>query len=394
MTTTGRSLLFPATMVNSLLTLAPQLIALTTLGPLDFGKFSIVYLVFAWGASLQMSIVCEPVGRAHRRDHKGERGGDSEIDRHFRVVATYIALGAGLLGGLAAQLLWQEAGITAVLALATAAACFRVPARYGVLLRGDWQAALSVDVIACVLLVLGAVAPVGLGLGSLEVVIWSWAAAMGGACVAGLRPLMGPPRVVSLWLRRHRRDIAPLILDSLVQDVSSIGAPYAIAPVLGLSSFGIYRAISNVAAPVRLLIEPLRPSWARVDPTVLWGNLVRASALTAVPAGVAAAVALELVRFSSWELGVLDDLGPWSMPAGAFVTFSMVAMMFYAAARLQLGGRALWRGRIAQSGTAIVLPIAGALLGGLAGAIWSYVVATAIGAAVWVVLTRPRHPIG
>jgi hypothetical protein len=378
------SLIIPATMINSLVTLAPQLVALTTLQSGDFGRFSIVYLLFAWGASLQMSVVCEPVGREQRRSDSGV------ADRDYRAVATYIALGAGSLAAVASQLLWHRPSVTLVLGVAGAAACFRVPARYASLLQGDWRGALRVDAAACVLLVIGGAAALLLERSAIEVVVWSWGAAMVGACVIGLSPVLVGPTVLLRWLRKRRRDIAPLTLDSLVQDISSIGAPYAIAPILGLANFGIYRAISNVAAPVRLLIEPLRPSWARVDALVLRHKLERASAFIAVPAGVMAALALEAVRFLPWELGVLDDLRPWSVAAGAFVTFSLVSLMFYAAARLQLGGRALWRGRIAQSSTAIVLPIAGALFGGLAGAIWCYVVATALGAVVWVVLTRPQ----
>jgi hypothetical protein len=371
-------------MVSSVLTLAPQVVALVALAPRDFGRFSIVYLLFAWGASLQMSVVCEPVGREHRR---GE-GGD--VDASYRAVSTYLAGGAGALAGAVAQLLWTDVLLAVVMGLAAGAACFRVPARYATVLEGDWRSALVVDAAACVALVAGGAAAVLLDRAAVEVVVWSWAAGMVTACVLGSRPLVTAPTVLRAWLRRHRRHIVPLTLDSLVQDVSSIGAPYLIAPVLGLADFGIYRAISNVAAPVRLLIEPLRPSWARIDAPTLRRRLTRASLVIALPAGIAATTALELVDLLPWELGVLQDLHEWSVAAGAFVTCNLVALMFYAAARLQLGGRALFRGRIAQSSIALVLPIGGAVLGGLPGAIWCYVVATALGSVVWVVLTRPR----
>ena len=385
MSESGRSLVLRATVVNSLLTLAPQLVALVSLGTRDFGKFSIVYLLFAWGASLQMSVVCEPVGRDQRR------GRGEGVDRDFRVVATSVALFAGVLASIASQLLWDDPAISAALGLAAAAACFRVPARYSSLLQSDWRGAMGVDALACVMLVVGGGAALALDRGEIEVVVWAWGAAMVAACLLGPRPLLGSPRALRRWWRRRRRDIAPLTLDSLVMDMSSIGAPYAIAPILGLADFGVYRAISNVAAPVRLLIEPLRPSWANVEAHVLRRQLLRASAALAVPAGVAAAITLSVLHLLPWDLGVLDDLRPWAVPAGAFVTFSLISLMFYAAARLQLGGRALWRGRMLQSSTAIVLPIGGALLGGLGGAIWSYVAATALGAVVWVVLTRPSR---
>ena len=385
MAASRRSLAVQATLVNSMLTLAPQLIALVVLQPRDFGTFSIVYLLFAWGASLQMSVVSEPVGRAHRRGTRGE------VDAHYRAVATYVAAGAGVLAGVVAYLLWKDAELGLVLGIAAGAACFRVPARYAALLDGDWRGVLLVDLAACAALVVGGTGAILLDRQAIDIVAWAWAAAMVTACALGMKPLLMWPPAVVRWTRQHRRHIAPLTLDSLVQDVSSIGAPYVIAPVLGLANFGIYRAISNVGAPVRLLIEPLRPSWARIDAHPLRRQLVRACVFIAVPAGVAATLALELIQLLPGEFGVLDALGPWSVAAGAFVTFNLIATMFYAAGRLQLGGRALFRGRIAQSGTAIVLPIGGALLGGLAGAIWGYVAATALGSVVWVVLTRP-HP--
>jgi hypothetical protein len=375
-----------ATVVNSLLTLAPQLVALVSLGTEDFGRFSIVYLLFAWGASIQMSVVSEPVGREQRR------GRGDGVGRDYRAVATYVAVFAGVLASIASQLLWHDPAITAALGIAAAAACFRVPARYSSLLRGDWNGAVVVDALACVVLVAGGGLALALHRSDIEVVVWGWGAAMVAACLLGTRPVLAGPSVLGRWWRRRRRDIAPLTLDSLVMDMSSIGAPYAIAPILGLADFGVYRAISNVAAPVRLLIEPLRPSWANVDAHTLRRMLLRASAAIAVPAGVAAAVTLSLLHLLPWDLGVLDDLRPWAVPAGAFVTFSLVSLMFYAAARLQLGGRALWRGRLLQSSTAIVLPIGGALLGGLGGAIWSYVAATALGAVIWLVLTRSSRP--
>ena len=51
-------------------------------------------------------------------------------------------------------------------------------------------------------------------------------------------------------MERRRRDITPLTLDSLVQDVSSIGAPYVIAPILGLADFGIYVRAANAVSMI------------------------------------------------------------------------------------------------------------------------------------------------
>lgn len=78
-------------------------------------------------------------------------------------------------------------------------------------------------------------------------------------------PLMTSPTQLVVWVKSQRKAIRPLLRDSVVMDVSAIGTPYALMPFLGLVNFGIYRAVSSVAAPVRLIINPLRPQIANMS---------------------------------------------------------------------------------------------------------------------------------
>ena len=241
------SLAVQATLVNSMLTLAPQLIALVVLQPRDFGRFSIVYLLFARGR-LPADVGGLRTGRGASSDGATSGAADPRLPRRGDLHRPRCRRAGGCRK---AQLLWHRLSVTAWSWAwpPRRRASARLP-RYASLLQGDWRGALRVDAAACVLLIIGRsrrplppraerhrgrrlVLGRGDG-GRLRHRAQPGAGRAGGPCCAGLR--------------KRRRDIAPLTLDSLVQDISSIGAPYAIAPILGLANFGIYRAISNVAA--------------------------------------------------------------------------------------------------------------------------------------------------
>lgn len=371
-----------ATLVNAALTLAPQLVGLVALAPGDFGRFSIVYLLFAWGASLQLSIVCEPVARAGR-------DGLAQTREH-RAAGTWVALPIGVLAAAASQVAWGDVALTALSFVAVTAASFRIATRYAALLDGEWRGVLRTDVVGAVFFVVACAAAALASLSAPAVVLTAWAAAGVGVTLLGPRPVPSSPTALTTWISSRKDEIKPLLKDSLVLDASSIGTPYLLSPLLGFASFGIYRALSNVAAPVRLVIEPLRPAWASMDATTLHRVLRRVSLVIALPMGALAAVALVVVGELPWTLGVLSELSEWAVAAGAFVAFSMVSHIYYIAARLHAPAVNLWRGRLVQSGTAMVLPLAGVLVDGLRGAMWAFVAATAIGALVWV-LQAPRR---
>lgn len=373
-----------ATLVNAALTLAPQLVGLVALAPRDFGKFSVVYLLFAWGASLQLSIVCEPVARAGRDG--------LALTREHRAAGTWLALPIGVLAAVASQVAWGDLALTALSLVAVTAASFRIATRYAALLDGDWRGVLRTDVIGAVFFVVACAAAALASLSAPLVVLTAWATAGVGVALLGPRPVPSSPTALTTWISTRKAEIKPLLKDSLVLDASSIGTPYLLAPLLGFASFGIYRALSNVAAPVRLVIEPLRPAWAGMDATALHRVLRKVSLVIALPLGALTAVALLVVGELPWTVGVLTDLADWWVAAGIFVALSMVSHIYYIAARLHAPAADLWRGRLIQSGTAMVLPLAGAFVDGLRGALWAFVAATAIGALVWLRQAQLRQP--
>lgn len=372
-----------ATLANALNQLAPQLVALFTLSAGDFGRFSLVYLLYALGASILLSVVCEAAVRRYRRDgHKAQL-----ID--YLGAAGWVGLMLGLATAVVGRGVFGDVRLAMVGGVAVGCAVYRVGARFREVESGAWNRAILADstglVILAVAVVVLRVADVELG--ALDVLLYAWAvAAIAATGVGLLRPPLGPTVLVR-WVRDFRHDISPLLRESLVMDLSSIGAPFAISPILGAMSFGIYRAVSNVAAPVRLILNPVRPriaamslrsltSW-RLSVGVVGGGTVL---------GVVAAATLWLVGDKGIDLGVLRDLAPYAVPTGLFVVLNFIGHFYYLLARTHARPEQLWRGRLIQSGAAFVLPVLGAWLGGLSVGIWSYVVATALGSATWLIV--------
>ena len=369
-----------ATLVNALNQLAPQLVALFTLSAADFGRFSLVYLLYALGSSILLSVVCEAAVRRHRRDgHKA-----SLVD--YLGAAGWVGLMLGLVTVVVGRGVFGDVRLATVAGVAVSCAVYRIGARFREVESGAWNRAILADSSGVVVLVV-AVALLRVAdaeVEALDSLLYAWAVGAIAATGMGLlRPPVGPGVLVG-WVREFRYDIAPLLRESLVMDLSSIGAPFAISPILGAASFGIYRAVSNVAAPVRLILNPVRPRIAamplrslttwRLSVLVVGGGTVL---------GVVVATTLWLVGDQSIDLGVLRDLAPYSVPTGLFVALNFVGHFYYLLARTHARPEQLWRGRLVQSGGAIVLPVLGAWLGGLSVGIWSYVVATALGSATW-----------
>lgn len=368
-------------LANSVLTLLPQLVALLTLPIAEFGRFSIVYLVFAWGISLQMSVVSEPAGRARAR------GDDPGASSEFRAAATWLALAVGGLSCAMAGVLWQQAVIAAATGVAVAAACFRVAGRYRAVMDRQWTLVARSDVAGIVVFMAVYALMRTRAEGSLLTLIVAWGSAMVTVNTLGVPPRLTPPSAFTAWIRARRDDIAPLLTESLVMDAGAIGAPYAVAPLIGITDFGVYRALSNVAAPIRLLVESVRPLMSTNQRARLRWRLGVLVAVLVLPLGAAVVLALWALGRTDWQVGVLTALTVWAVPAGIFVAANLVASVFYAAGRVHLSRRLLWHGRLSQTLLAVVLPILGAWLGGLTGAIWCYVTSTVLGAVVWAALT-------
>lgn len=382
-----RSLL--PTLTNAASVLAVQLFALVTLAPADFGSFSIAYLLFALGSSLSLSLVSEAWLRADLRD------GVTAGWREYSSASLYLALAAGIVT-LGVSLLVEPLRAVAVLgAVAVGASVYRTAARYYAVRMRESRGIFAGDLAGLVVAVVVWVALFSAGFRELWMMTLVWAAGAAASAVLSKRPTLLPPRTLRTWYRAHSTQIRPLLRDSLLMDAGSIGTPYLLAPVLGLTNFGIYRAISNVAAPVRLVLNPLRPALGAAP--VERQRSVRRVALVvgaSILFGAGAYVGLLIIGLIDINLGSLTAIVAFALPSAVFVTANFLGHFFYIVARSHLSGRRLLLGRIVQTGLAILVPIGGVLLAGLPGAIWGYAGCTAVSSLVWMFLVlRPSRGV-
>ncbi|MCB8045844.1 hypothetical protein JM654_21960 [Microbacterium oxydans] len=238
-------------------TLSVQVLGLITLAPTDFGLFSIVYLAGAFALSLALSLICEAATRS-RQDVPTSWPDFSGASTEFALIfAAVSALVVSLTNSPLTPYWW-------LIALAIGGSAYRSTARFYAVENGDTRGSVLGDAIAAIVAVVLSVVTLALHSGELSWVLGTWAASSVVAAVFSRWPALGRPGVLVRWTRQRWTAIAPLVRDSLIMDASSIGTPYALAPILGVGPFGVYRAVSNVAAPVRLLLNPIRPRIARL----------------------------------------------------------------------------------------------------------------------------------
>lgn len=367
-----------ATGTNAAFVLALQLLALVTLTPAEFGVFSIQYLLFAFATSVCLSVICEPWLRS------GFHEGSVSSWREYSSFLVYFSFTAGLSALVISAAIPELRLVASGGALAVAVGTYRAGARYHQVRMNLWRSVIWADaaglaVTVAVWLVLSANR-----FGALESIVIAWAAGAVASAIPQPWPRLQPPKSIPAWLTQHGHHIKLLLRDSLLMDLGAIGTPFVVAPVLGISSFGIYRAVSNVAAPVRLVLNPLRP-------TLAVGSLARhqaprrvwASFFVSIGFGGAAYGALVLVDAVNINLGSLSSLVPYSVPTAGFVAASFFGHYYYIIARVYLRGHPMLVGRIAQTALSIVAPLLGALIWGLSAAIWGFAVATALSALTW-----------
>ena len=375
------------TLANAASVLAVQVFALVTLAPAAFGLFSIQYLLFALGSSLSLSLISEAWLRADLH------GGGRADWRAYSSATVYLAGAAGLVTLVLSLVLEPLRSVAWLGAVAVTAAVYRSSARYYAVRLGEVRGILAGDLAGLALAVLVWVVLYSADMRELWMMTVVWAASAVASAALSKRPSVLAPRSLGEWRRQHATQIRPLLRDSLLMDVGSIGTPYLLAPALGLASFGIYRAISNVAAPVRLVLNPIRPQLASA-PIETQRSSRRVTLVVAVSLlfGGAAYLGLLLVGILPVELGSLSEIVDFVLPASVFVSANFLGHYFYIVARSHVNDRRLLTGRIVQTLLAILVPIGGVLVGGLTGAIWGYAGCTAVSALVWMLLVlRPSR---
>lgn len=355
--------------------------ALLLLQPVDYGLFSVPYLVYAFGVSLQYSIVSEAWARSR------VRGGDATWGEYSSALAV-LSVAVGAFAGVLCVAIPELRVAVVPMIVAVLFAVYHSGARYHRLANGSLRRAVLSDVAGLAGLAIGLV-----GFSWLPSVAWvavTWL--LGGAAaiaVLGL-PRFGRGTGLVAWSRRNHAVIRPLLTDSLLMDAGAIGTPFLLAGFMGARDFGVYRAVANVAMPVRLIVEPLRPALGRLAPERLFSFRVT-GVLLATGVALSAACYVVLVVVIPWlgiELGTLSALVPYALPASLFVAGNLYGSVYYIICRTNSPHRRIMVGRISQTVLVIALPVLGFVIAGLAGAIWGFAVSSLISSAVWFTLAR------
>ncbi len=373
----GRSARFHvllSTAINALGVLLLQLFALVFLDPFSFGAFSLVYLGYAFACSVTYSVLCEAWLRQRNRLSWSS----------FASVLVALSVTFGIAVAALSVAMFDGVAFVLPVFIAVTASTYRVGARYVASVRGELRAVLLPDVAGVIPLLAAWTASLWNEF-SLSEFLWVWAICSLCSLIGSLRPKRFHRSFLVHWIRRHGRDIRVLLADSLLMDLAAIGVPFLLAPVLGLFSFGIYRAVSNAAAPVRLMLNPLRPVIA-AQPIVNQVGPRRLTGVALLAALLGSGVTLSLLGLAAlgWQIGTLTALAPFALPTGIFVAANFLGHYAYLCGRGSLTGKQLSFGRIVQTSLGIVLPLFGAIVLMLPGAIWGYAMATLVSGLFWV----------
>lgn len=362
-----------ASVAHAAASVIPQLLALVLLAPGPFGLFALGYLFFALGSSFVLSFLCDAwlVRRA-----EGADGG-------WAAYSTVAVAASLAVGGLAAGVL---AVLTSVpVALMTGAAVglstYRTCLRYRLVGTGRWRQVLRTDVQTLAGLAVGGLGMLWVsGSTGLWLVLVTWVTGAVAGVLVGPGPRWAPRPAVS-WMRSSRGTIRPLLIDSVVADASSIGVPFLMVPILGMQGFGVYRAVANLSAPVRLVAAPLRPALVAHPLAAMAPRHRRGVLLLALLAGLTTWVVLRQVSGLDGD-GVLLHLAGYPVAVGLYLAGSVLLSYFPFVCRAR-PGRPLRLGRLVNTGLGILLPLVGVALADLDGAVWGFACAALLSGLVW-----------
>lgn len=355
-----------------------QILALVSLDPATFGRFSAIYLAFALASSVLLSVVCEAWQRvqpaATWKQFSAPLLTHSVLSTIVTIVVFFFIPGYGnlaILGGLAVGF-----------------ATYRTGARYYAIHHREYRWVVPADFANVVVFAIGwCLFLFARDTFSLLTVMIVWAVGSFLSAVLS-KPATGfAPSLIPSWLRTHNHEIKTLLSDSVLLDASGIGTPYALIPILGVTGFGVYRALSNVSGPVKLLLTPVRPLFAGVD-AKRFATLKSVSLFVGLSLiiGAACFAAISLLKLSGLQIGTLTALTDYAWESGIFVAATFLNGIYYLLARTHFVRRRLLTARAITSIAGIVMPLAGGLLFGVAGAIAMVTAATVLIAIVWIVL--------
>lgn len=377
---------------GGLLSALVPIVALLLLEPARYGLFSIVYLIFAFGLSVQYSSLSEAWARNRRDPGLDDLG---EATRPVSDWAAYsgmlltIAFAFGIAATITAYLVEGLRSDALLLGGAVLAAVYRNGARYFAAAERSITRVLISD-IAGIVTFTGALALTWGNLVSSITIPWL-VSGIAGSVVLRLPRVRRGSGPIS-WVSDHKHHIRPLLVDSLLMDAGAIGTPFLLAGFMGPTRFGVYRAVSNVALPVRLLIDPLRPILGRLPRARVLDRKATTFLLAAsfVLSGACFVVLLLVVPAIPVSLGTLSSLTAFAVPCSIFVIGSLLGTVYYIVCRAHAPHSRILLGRVVQTLAVIALPLLGAAIWGLSGAIWGFTISSCLSAAVWASIARAR----
>jgi hypothetical protein len=171
--------------------------------------------------------------------------------------------------------------------------------------------------------------------------------------------------------------------------VGGMGTQYLMLPVLGVGGFGVYRALSNLAGPARLLVVPMQPVLKRVGVGALT-SLRYAVGVAAAAVFLGAATALLLLGLQQSDLaaGVLADMSQHNVIGGIFVAGVLLTSFWSVVARVRVDSRLVLRTRLVQTVVVGLAPLIAALVSGLMWGLSAYAGAYLAVGLLWLVRTR------
>lgn len=356
-------------------------VAMLLLPVRDYGAFSLVYLVYAEGWSILLSAVCDTWARL--RAAGGSAGTWGDYTRASAAIALVSAVVTGIVG---VPVLGSFVD-GAAMAIAVGAFLYRQGARYHHAVALGPRAVVPSDTVAVVVLAAGVVCLRLAGQPLMTSLLLAWAASGIASAAFFLRGAMRG-RGATDWYRRNDRTVRTLLGDSLLMDAGAAGTPVLIAPILGLHNFGIYRSVSSLSVPVQLLIDPVRPYLSQLrlkrvgSPAVIAAMVTLAGLLCLAAYSLLTFVVPAALTFSP----VLVALSKYALPCGLFLALQFLTYVFNIFARMHVSHRTLVVGRACHTVFAILLPILGAVLGSVTGAIWCYVATTSLTVVLWMTL--------
>lgn len=352
------------------------LTAISTLKTEQYGLFSAIYLVFAFGISLQYSLVSEAWARnpISLKDHK--------IWKQYSSALILVSIFTAFLAVIFATIFSQYLIVILLDCLAIFFGVMRSGIRYSEVANNRFSRVFLSDLLGILIFIL--ICIFNWGKISFEVLSLAWLVAAI-VTVIPFRLALVSFSAGIYWFRSRKSDIKPLIADSLMLDFSAIIVPYLTMIRLGLSEFGIYRGIASAAVPVRLIIDPLRPflgkqtpkSFFKLKVASLWSTI-------GLVLGIVVFVTLSLLSsFAALKFTTIHDLYNFRFEAAIYTTASFLTMVLYIVARTHLKANRLVKVRIYQTILVSVLPIVGVLSFGLWGAIWGFVISNVISVFLW-----------